>query len=66
MDTNLKMSHVSKEGYGAIPDYKEIAEQSKKVAILQVIIVFCARICICALSLACLRTKSFRLVFALS
>jgi hypothetical protein len=40
VDTNLKMSHVSKEGYGAIPDYKEIAEQSKKVAILQVIIVF--------------------------
>jgi hypothetical protein len=38
------MSHVSKEGYGAIPDYKEIADQSKKVAILQVIhhgVVFC-------------------------
>lgn len=35
VDTNLKMSHVSKEGYGAIPDYKEIADQSKKVAILQ-------------------------------
>jgi hypothetical protein len=36
VDTNLKMSHVSKEGYGAIPDYKEIAEQTKKVSILQV------------------------------
>ncbi len=37
VDNNLKMAHVSKEGYGAIPDYKEIADQSKKVAILQVI-----------------------------
>jgi hypothetical protein len=36
VDTNLKMSHVTKDGYGAIPDYKDIAEQSKKVAILQV------------------------------
>jgi hypothetical protein len=53
VDTNLKMSHVSKEGYGAIPDYKEIAEQSKKVAILQVSIVFWARICICL----CLKSR---------
>jgi hypothetical protein len=37
VDNNLKMAHVTKEGYGAIPDYKEIAEQTKKVAILQVI-----------------------------
>lgn len=35
VDTNLKMAHVTKEGYGAIPDYKDIAEQSKKVAALQ-------------------------------
>ena len=37
VDNNLKMAHVTKEGYGAIPDYKEIAEQTKKVSILQVI-----------------------------
>jgi hypothetical protein len=37
VDTNLKMSHVTKEGYGAIPDYKEIAEQTKKTTTLQVI-----------------------------
>ncbi len=36
VDTNLKMAHVTKEGYGAIPDYKDIAEQSKKVSAIQV------------------------------
>ena len=37
VDNNLKMAHVTKEGYGAIPDYKEIAEQTKKTTTLQVI-----------------------------
>jgi hypothetical protein len=36
VDTNLKMAHVTKDGYGAIPDYKDIAEQSKKLAVVQV------------------------------
>jgi hypothetical protein len=32
------MAHVTKDGYGAIPDYKDIAEQSKKIATIQVCI----------------------------
>jgi len=35
VDTNLKMAAITKEGYGAIPDYKEIADQNRKVATLQ-------------------------------
>lgn len=59
------MSHVSKEGYGAIPDYKEIADQSKKVAILQVAgssVTFHIR----SLIFEYLRMKSFLSVSALS
>ena len=56
VDTNLKMAAITKEGYGAIPDYKEIADQNKKTATIQVSC--CAQLAAANAHVICARSRT--------